>query len=152
MKKYNIRESRRVDCYELSKSLKKEDVQEIFASSGNNPIQVLLRAYLYSARYCYSVVLDNKVVGMFGITKLRDGVGIPWLLGSNVLTQFPLAFHKETKEYLDKFMKEFKVLFNYVDQRNTIAIKWLKILGFTFTKLIHEFGYQKKPFFEFVKG
>tara|TARA_R110000824_G_scaffold385797_1_gene580112 strand:+ start:608 stop:1066 length:459 start_codon:yes stop_codon:yes gene_type:complete len=148
---YTIRHSQRKDCATLSKHTRAADVQEIFASSGKNPFQVLLRAYFASPDYCYTVLLEDKIVGMFGISKITDGVGSPWLLGSNLLLKAPLSFHRKSKKYLDTFMKDFKVLFNYVDKRNVVAIKWLKGLGFTFTKLVDNFGYQQKPFYEFVK-
>ena len=149
--KYTIRKSQRQDCYTLSKSIRSADVQEIFASSGKNPIQVLLRAYLCSYNYCYTILLDNKIVGMFGVSKLRDAIGSPWLLGSNLLTKYPYSFQKKSKEYLENFMTDFKILFNYIDKRNTISIRWLKMLGFKFTNLITEYGYQQKPFYEFIK-
>ena len=57
----------------------------------------------------------------------------------------------KSKEYLDNFMTDFKILFNYIDKRNTISIRWLKMLGFKFTNLITEYGYQQKPFYEFIK-
>ena len=149
---YYIRSSKRNDCYELSKTLRKQDVQEVFASFGQNPAQALIRAYLTSHLHCYTIILDDEVVGMFGISKIRDGVGSPWLLGSDKLTDYKFEFHKHAKEHIDTFMDEYDVLFNYVDKRNTQAIKWIKSLGFTFTKLVDNFGYEQKPFYEFVKA
>jgi len=149
---YYIRSSKKNDCYELSKTLRAQDAQEVFASGGRNPAQALIRAYLTSHLHCYTIILDDEVVGMFGISKIRDGVGSPWLLGSDKLTDHKFEFHKHAKDHIDTFMDEYNVLFNYVDQRNTQAIKWIKSLGFTFTKLVDNFGYEQKPFYEFVKA
>ena len=66
---YYIRSSKRNDCYELAKTLRQQDVQEVFASGGRNPSQALIRAYLTSHLHCYTIILDDKVVGMFGISK-----------------------------------------------------------------------------------
>ena len=41
---YYIRPSKKDDCYNLSKTLRQGDVQEIFASSGSNPVQALVKA------------------------------------------------------------------------------------------------------------
>ena len=73
-------------------------------------------------------------------------------MGSDRLTEYKFEFHKHAKEHIDTFMDEYDVLFNYVDKRNTQAIKWIKSLGFTFTKLVDNFGYEQKPFYEFVKA
>ena len=149
---YYIRHSKKEDCYNLSKTLRKEDVQEIFSSSGENPAQALLKAYLCSHKHCFSMMLDGNVVGMFGINEINKNVGVPWLMGSPDLTKHKFEFYKLSIEYLNTFMDSYNVLFNYVDQRNTQAIRWLKSLGFQFTKLVPEYGYEKKPFYEFIKA
>ena len=89
---------------------------------------------------------------MFGINRVNENVGIPWLLGSDQLTKHKLEFYKKSVEYLNTFMDEYNVLFNYVDKRNWQAIRWLKGLGFQFTKLVSDYGYEKKPFYEFIKA
>ena len=43
---YYIRSSKRNDCYELSKTLRQQDAQEVFASGGRNPAQALIRGIL----------------------------------------------------------------------------------------------------------
>ena len=149
---YYIRPSKKDDCYNLSKTLRQGDVQEIFASSGSNPVQALVKAYLCSSTHCYSLMLDGEVVGMFGIHEINRNVGTPWLMGSDDLTKYKIEFYRLSKEYLNTFMDEYNVLFNYVDKRNWQSIRWLKGLGFQFTKLVSEYGYEKKPFYEFIKA
>ncbi len=148
---YYIRPSKKTDCYELSLKLRKGDVQEVFSSSGSNPIQALMNAYIASHKHCYSVILDQEVVGMFGVNKINNTIGIPWLMGSDYLTKYSKEFHELSIMYISTFMDEFELLYNYVDQRNQNAIKWLKSLGFVFLRLIQDFGYEKKPFYEFIK-
>ena len=149
---YYVRPSKKEDCYNLSKTLRQGDVQEIFASSGSNPAQALVRAYLCSQKHCYSLMLDGEVVGMFGVNEINRNVGTPWLMGSDDLTKYKIEFYRLSKEYLSTFMDEYNVLFNYVDKRNWQSIRWLKGLGFQFTKLVSEYGYEKKPFYEFIKA
>ena len=38
-----------------------------------------------------------------------------------------------------------------MDARNDLHIKWLKWMKFTFINKVNEFGYEKKPFYEFIK-
>ncbi len=152
MNNYYVRPSKKEDCYQLSKTLRQQDVQEVFASSGSNPAQALVKAYMCSNKHCYSLMLDGEVVGMFGINEINRNVGTPWLMGSDDLTKHKIEFYKLSKSYLSTFMERYNVLFNYVDKRNWQSIRWLKNLGFQFTKEIADYGYEKKPFYEFIKA
>ena len=41
--------------------------------------------------------------------------------------------------------KDYKYLYNYVDERNIVAIKWLQFLGFKDIETL-PYGYEKKNF------
>ena len=43
------------------------------------------------------------------------------------------------------------MIWNYVDARNVVHIKWLKWLGFTIINKHNQFGIGRIPFYEFVK-
>ena len=60
-------------------------------------------------------------------------------------------FLRQSRIELKKVHKEFPVLFNYIDARNTVHLRWLKFMGFTIIKKLEIFGYEGRPFYEFVK-
>jgi len=55
---------------------------------------------------------------------------------------------RETKRLTKELNKKYSILTNSVDAEYTVAIKWLKFLGFTF---INKHNYGGKPFLEFVR-
>lgn len=148
---YKIKATTHDDCIHVSLNMREADVSEVFAASGTNPLTTLLKARAASCDTCSTIFYNNESVGIFGVCKINDSCGIPWLLGTDKLTANKKEFYQKSKEYLNTFMTNFKVLFNYVDERNKTSIKWLKSLGFEFPELVKDFGYTKSPFYQFVK-
>ena len=96
----------------------------------------------------------GKPMGMWGITKQPNNSGQVWMLGcKNMLedTRDKREFLRQSRIELKKLHKEFPVLFNYIDARNTVHLRWLKFMGFTIIKKHEIFGYEGRPFYEFVK-
>ena len=54
-----------------------------------------------------------------------------WLLGTRVIRQYPIAFLKDSREWMERMLNEHKHVVNYVDERNKRSLKWLKWLGCT---------------------
>ena len=93
-------------------------------------------------------------MGMWGIIKQPNNSGQVWMLGcKNMLedTRDKSEFLRQSRIELKKLHKEFPVLFNYIDARNTVHLRWLTFMGFTIIKKHETFGYEGRPFYEFVK-
>ena len=56
-----------------------------------------------------------------------------------------------SKGVVEIFQKRYRVLYNFIDARNTLHIKWLKWCGFTFIQKHYDYGYEKRLFYEFVR-
>ncbi len=82
-----------------------------------------------------------------------DLTGAVWLLGSDALTQPPLRrqFLVEGTVYLDTLHRFRPLLWNVVDERNTLHVRWLKWMGFTFINRHPYYGAEQRPFLEFVR-
>lgn len=140
------------DVQIVAPKLRQQDVDEVKASSGLEPLEALQLSCLYSVEVNAIVASDGEVIGLFGVTKTPDFlVGCPWLLASDRLPEIRKDFLPQSLLWVKRINKQFPVLRNYVDQRNTKAIRWLKYLGFTFVDLIEDYGVGKKPFYEFVR-
>ena len=63
------------------------------------------------------------------------------------LCQREEASPEEIQE-LEEWLKEFNVLYNVVDKRNTQHIEWLKHIGFTFSGEVIINGYKFLQFFK----
>lgn len=158
---YRVRKTKKQDCYELSERVREVDKQEIWSSGRFTPIKALLEGFEISGDHCYTLLLSEsvskhmsieKVVGIFGVSKVQEDTGIVWLIGSDDMTKHKKDFYKVSKKYLKLFLQEFKTVFNYVDDRNKTTARWLHKLGFNLITREPEFGVDKIPFNLFLKG
>lgn len=149
----HYRPSKYGDCKVLAPKLRKEDKAEVWASHGLNPLSALRFSFLASEQ-CNTIIGDNKdIIGMFGVTKHDETVGVPWLLMSNEIYNRSVArqFVPQSKLWVKEINSQYPVLVNFIDVDNEKSIKWLRLLGFTFIKLHPEYGVNPKPFYEFVR-
>ena len=89
---------------------------------------------------------QNIPVGIFVVT----ADGSIWLLATPEIYRIRFSFLRECKKVVNLLNRKYKLLWNYVDCRNELHIRWLKWCGFTFLRKIN-YGVNQKPFYEFVK-
>lgn len=127
-----VRRSTRGDFDELIAGMRQRDAEEVFASAGN------LCAHEMQQRAGDSLTAldgDNRVIAIFGCSALRgsDTVGVPWLLGTNLLDRHVMSMCKQARKYIKAWLGDYEVLTNATSISNTVVIDWLKWLGFTFS-------------------
>ncbi len=85
---------------------------------------------------------------MFGVGDLNilAGVGAPWLLGTDAVEKHGPAFLRRSRNFRDQLLTRYSVLRNFVDDRNTVSIRWLRWLGFTLLDPVEIRGYQFRLF------
>lgn len=141
------------DADELAPRLRAADVQEIKANLGEPPL-IVLESGIASSDPCYAAVNEeDKVLALFGVVpdSRTDDVGMIWLLGSNELLTHSVYFLRHCRKWVEKLHEQYRVLWNYVDARNEIHIRWLKWCDFTVLELIERHGVEQRPFYEFTK-
>ncbi|TCR92578.1 hypothetical protein EV561_10111 [Rhizobium sp. BK376] len=52
---------------------------------------------------------------------------------------------------IDMLHDHFALLGNYVDQRNTVHVNFIKHCGFSLLRVVPDYGVERRPFIEFVK-
>ena len=149
---YKVRKTIKRDCEILAEKMRESDRNEIWSSHRATPIEALEQGLNESGDFCYTLLLNEEVVGIFGVNRVDNKSGVVWLMGSNNMTSNKSGFYKVSKKYLRLFRKEFSLLFNYVDDRNKQTAKWLEKLGFSFIQQEPEFGEDKIPFNLFMIG
>ena len=140
------------DVAAVSKDIRPEDAAEIYAASGLDPMAGLLTGYLHSD-ICQTICTfsDNKPIALFGLRVVDKNKGVVWLLAGNDLPKYGTRFLRESRGWVDRFHQKADLLFNAVDQRNAVHIRWLEWLGFKFIRVIPEYGHLKLPFVEFAR-
>ena len=146
----SVRPSVLHDCYVIAENMRKEDRQEVLAYGGGEPLEAMVSGFIHSDDP-RTVLVGDEPVAMFGSGIVEEGVGAVWLLGTDGIKDIKVQFLRESKYWLNQLYEDYDLLFNFVDERNEVHIKWLKWLGFTFLKRHENFGFENRPFIEFVR-
>lgn len=135
----------------LASRLRAVDLAEIQASTGGDPLDVLLASIALSDA-AWAWLIDGQVHMVGGVTPhpLDPACAVPWALGSDEASRHKrgLVQMLEGRELwtMDRYVR----MENHVDARNKPAIRFLQMAGFT----IHPpepYGVQGLPFHRFTK-
>ena len=116
----------------VASNLRQADIEEAWAFYGRCPKVLVLESFEKS-HLCWTGLLDGEPVITFGCATfdLFESNGVPWLVGTSKLEQVPFTFARMSRPFLRLMKARHVRLTNYVDTRNTLAIRWLRWLGFT---------------------
>ncbi len=153
--KFTWRKSILSDVVELAANMRQEDKEEVLAYSGSSPQEALFYCF-FNSKPCMTMVgRKGNLMGMYGVVPCSPKVGRIWMLGHKTM----INDYKDVRDFLkyspielQKFHCNYPLLYNYVDERNTTHIKWIKWMGFSIIKKHATFGAAGIPFYEFVKN
>lgn len=147
---YTVRAAILTDALTLADNLREEDLAEIKASVNRPALDVLLEG-IRGGRTWVGVDAEGPY-GIFGVAPSQDPqVGHPWMLATPRLLQHQRQFLRECAGAVRELHRDYPVLRNYVDARNTVHIRWLAWCGFEFLRLHPHAGVEQIPFFEFQR-
>ena len=143
------------DALELAPNMRKDDRAEIMASDNMSPLQALVVPFTIKGARIYSIIgtKEEGVIGMFGSTPSSEpDFGIAWLLSSDKLAKnHARQFLKECPYWVAQMGEGYRHLYNFVDKRNWVALKWLQLLGFTAREEFPTYGHKQIPFLLMMK-
>jgi hypothetical protein len=147
-----VRAYRSGDESDLVPRLRRADLQEIQAGSGQDPLSVLAAGAAQSALACTVIGNYGYVAAMFGIVDEGE-FGRVWLVGSDELVTKPLVrqFLRECPKFLDVMCRPYKTVGNVILASNYVHIRWLAYMGFTFHRRLENYGLRGEAFIEFRK-
>lgn len=96
------------------------------------PLDTSLAEGLANCCKASKIVVDDQIVALFGDSRHDDDLGVPWLVSTVHVERHPRAFLQVCKPEVEEMLTRHRCLINFVDVRNTVAIRWLEWLGFTF--------------------
>ena len=136
----------------LAPYLREADKREIRASVGWTPEKALTHSIALSEPGYAVVTPDGSPMAVFGASPYQDKFGLVWFMSSDQIFKLNrLDFIKNSKFWVEKFFDDYDIIFNVVDARNKVHIRWLKWIGFEFIADIENFGIEKRIFRQFVK-
>ena len=130
--------------------VRQADIDEITEALGVPMEEALLDAVTGSLN-ARKIVVDGDVVAVFGdaVYSILGSIGVPWLISTIHVERHARAFLRVCKPEVQGMLARHQYLLNYVDARNTAAIRWLKWLGFNFAPAA-PYGARRFPFHQFT--
>lgn len=107
------------------------DSHEVHASSGWAVIEAL-RWGIEHGETALTGWSKEGPLCVFGVTQpsVLTNHGVPWLISTTLVERYQLSFLRNSKPYFEAMRSRFDSLSNYVDDRHTVAQRWLRWLGF----------------------
>jgi len=142
------------DIAVVAKNMREEDVNELKAMNGDCPEGCLLYCYFMSKPCLTTVSRHGHLMSMGGVVPEGKDGGRIWLLGCQSMFDDPIDkrwFLRSSKKTLAEMQKLYPLLFNLVDARNEVHVKWIGWLGFTLYQKTSTLGPESRMFYEFVK-
>jgi hypothetical protein len=135
----------------IATNLRRCDLDEIEAMAAVAPAEAL-RVSLKLSSHAFAVLGgDGQPVAIFGAAPHPlPGVGIVWMLGTDGIQKEALGIARATRRYFDELNAAYGILWNYIDARNEVSLRWLRWGGF---KLLGDtaMGPEARPFHIFAR-
>ena len=145
-----LRKSNNKDLDHVIKNMRAIDKIEAYYQSGQSPEDAVAYSYLNSSITMTVAGDKDQPMGLCGVAQDK----CIWFVATDELYEtkkYRIQLIRKGKEWVDSLLKNHDYLYNYVYKENTNAIKWLRSMNFNFINLHKEFGYQKQPFYEFMR-
>lgn len=116
----------------LAEHLRPQDRAELRAL-GYTDTYGTLRESVEKSVWSAVALVDASPICVFGcaeIGSLSAPIGVPWLLGTAAIHRHRRALHRYAPRYIAALLRRYGHLMNTVYAENTVAINWLKRLGF----------------------
>ena len=142
------------DAALVADGMRQEDIDEVQAQSGCSPRGGLLYCYFMSKPCMTMVSRHGEPVTMWGVVPEGETAGRIWMLGRQAMLEDSSDKHyflRESKIQLEKLHEQYPVLFNVVDARNEVHVRWIQWMGFTFIRKHPQWGPEGRLFYEFVR-
>lgn len=138
-----IRPATVIEAKWLGHNLREEDRREVETATGM-AASAVVPASLSTSRECYTArragtegYIEQDPFLCFGVADdpRNDGAGIIWLLATDKIRGANLSVLREASYWIDAWLRKYPCgLHNIVDARNSLHLRWLKLLGFSFEK------------------
>lgn len=132
--------------------LRNEDREECRAMWGVDPASFFSVVGTNDDTYC---IFNGQgtPVALAGVAPVVSSPGVAqiWMVATPELEKHSIEFLKYSKKFIEEVIAPFRLVYNYVDARNEVHLKWLRWCGFTFINKLPRWGAEARPFYTFIK-
>jgi hypothetical protein len=143
-----IAEARGTHIPAIAANARQADRDEMEAFAGLS-VKEALEVSLANSTRAWTVFVGDEAACMCGVTPMPLRVGRPWMIGTNVIDKYQLPLLRACRPVVQEMRQGFTLLENFVDARNTRALRWLKWLGFEVDVFAVPAGVSGMPFYRF---
>lgn len=129
-----VREVQLGDSIRLADKLRAQDRDELDAAGHTNHRRIIAES-VASSEWCRTALVDGELACIFGLARggsLLSPFGVPWMLGTDLVPKHRRVLARLAPAYIREMLRTYPHLANTVHARNTVAVRWLKRVGFTF--------------------
>jgi len=128
--KCTVKPASREEALWVSSRLRPADRREVETLTGRHPEEVLKTAYELSAE-CYVLRFNDEPdpVAVFGVTPGYAMMGVPWFLATPQVVRGSKAILREAPKWLNAWSQKYFKLYNIVDPRNELHVRWVVAAG-----------------------
>lgn len=115
----------------IAARLRQSDRDELAASGFGDVAATVANGVITSPR-SWVLCVDGVPEAIAGVSpvSLLGSLGSPWMVATDVMEAHQRAFLRVSRPVVKEMTRLYGVLVNYVDDRNTVSIRWLKWCGF----------------------
>ena len=120
------------DIADLAANMREQDVAEVRAC-GHTDLHAVIADGVKRSTLCWSCFVDGELAAIFGCAPggtMLDPTGVPWLLGTDLIPKHGRIFVRVSPPYIARMLAAFPRLSNAVHAENTVAVRWLRKVGF----------------------
>jgi hypothetical protein len=136
----------------IAENLRPADAAELEASHGGDPREVLAQSWHLSDLSWLILDRTGLPIGIFGVAPgPAPGVGIVWLMGTAGIEEEFVAVARQTRQFVGEMLAAYPTLWNFIDARNELSLRWLLWSGFHIIDVAPFHGPEQRTFFEFAR-
>ena len=129
MPKAIVRQSEIGDGAEIFPNLRPADKREIIAGTGEL-LQSTLDDGIRTSSECWTVVLEDEPIALYGYKETDDESAYIWMLGTEKMLDIRWQFLRATKNTINQIIKKYSFLWSLSYAKNTVHSDWYKWAGF----------------------
>lgn len=130
----DVRDVQLGDSIRLADKLRAQDRDELDAAGMPDHRRAVAESVARS-EWCKTAFVDGELACIFGLARggsLLSPFGVPWMLGTDAVPRHRRVLARLAPVYIRTMLRTYPHLANTVHARNTVAVQWLKRVGFTF--------------------
>ena len=152
--KIEMRPAVQEDAWYIARHLREADLVELNACSPMEPTHLVQHSMVNSVdpQILYINDVPAAVGGICANTLVNFEHGTPWMLGTELIEKYPIAFIKAVLRYFNKYEARYTFQENYVHANNLLSIRFIEAMGYTVEKdNPQRMGWKNEPFCRFYK-